>query len=430
MTHRILSLFCIAILGIIPTLGRASDWPGWRGPTGLGYCDEKDLPLTWNGKTGDNILWKALLHGGAKRDQEMTQPGWSCPIVWKDKVFITTCIFPDGLTSKERRTIIADHHVLCFDTKDGKQMWDTVIPPGKIVTLVANIYHGYAVSTPVTDGQHVYALFSSGVLVCLDFKGKIVWREELPRLKDEEPGICSSPILFEDSVIVPGLHDMGLRALDKKTGKLKWEQKTKFRNTMATPAVIRIQDKLQLIHYANGITGSDPASGEILWTCKAPSSQASPVYGDGLLYADNGRGGRQGAAIDPTGNGDVSKTHVKWIVDVDGEGVAGSSAIAVDGHIYRSSGHQHIRCWSLKDGSMTHEIKAPRITPSASPVATPDGRLYWANPGKSYVIKANPKLEVLATNDLDDGHDFTTAAFANGRIYIKGRSYLWCIGKK
>ncbi len=161
----------------------AADWPSWRGPTWLGYCDEKDLPLTWNGKTGANIVWKSLLHGGAKRDQDMTQPGWSCPIVWKDRVFITTCLYPDGLSQKERLPIIAEHHVLCFDANDGKQLWDTVIPSGKIVTLVANIYHGYAVATPATDGNNVFALFSSGVLVSLDFDGKIVWREELPRLK-------------------------------------------------------------------------------------------------------------------------------------------------------------------------------------------------------------------------------------------------------
>ena len=425
---RTWAIICAVILFAAPSISIASDWPGWRGPTGLGCCDEKDLPLTWNGKTGDNILWKALLQGGARKDQEMTQPGWSCPIVWKDRVFIITCMFPEGLTHKERRSIIADHHVLCFDTKDGKQLWDTLIPPGKIVTLVSNIYHGYAVSTPVTDGKHVYALFCSGVLVCLDFQGKIVWREELPKLKDEEPGICSSPILFEDSVIVPGLQHKGLRALYKKDGKVKWEQETKFRNTMATPAVIRIGDKLQLIHYAGGIQGLDPATGELLWNCKAPSSQSSPVFGNGLLYADHGRGGEIGAAIDPIGKGDLSKTNVKWETRV--KGVAGSSAIAVDGYLYRSTGSSLIRSWSLKNGEPVDEINAPRITPSASPVATPDGRIYWANPGKSYVIKANPKLEVLATNDLDDGHDFTTAAFSNGRIYIKGRSYLWCIGKK
>ncbi len=266
------------------------------------------------------------------------------------------------------------------------------------------------------------------MLAALDFDGKIVWREELPRLRDVDAGVCSSPILYEDTVIVPGLQDMGLRALDKKTGKVKWEQQTKKRNTMATPALIRIQDRLQLIHYAGGIQGIDPATGEVLWSCRAPSSQSSPVYGSGLLYADAGRGGQIGAAVDPTGKGDVSKTHVKWETRV--EGVAGSSAIIVGDHVYRSSGQGFIRCWALATGELVHEEKTPRITPSASPIATADGRIYFASPGKSYVIKATPKLEILAVNDLNDGPDYTTPAVASGRIFIKGKSYLWCIGRK
>ncbi|MBI3821566.1 MAG: PQQ-binding-like beta-propeller repeat protein [Planctomycetes bacterium] len=417
----LVAIFCICVSA------NAGDWPGWRGPTGLGYTDEKDLLLTWSSKTGENIIWKTMLHGGGKNNADFTSPGWSCPIVWKNRVFLTTAIWTDkSLTDKERRVTVNEHHVLCFDASDGKILWDIIVPAGKIVS--DNQYHGYAVPTPCTDGKLVFALFGSGVLAALDFDGKIVWREELPRLKDVDQGICSSPVLFEDSVIIPGIHELGLRALHKQTGKVKWEQKTKFRNTMATPALIRIDGKLQLIHYAGGIQGLDPATGDLIWTCRAPSSQSSPVFGNGLLYADAGRGGQKGAAIDPTGSDDVSKTHVKWENRV--EGVAGGTAIAVDGRIYRSSGPHFLRVWSLKDGELVHEEKTPRITPSASPIATPDGRIYFANPGKSYVIKSGPKFEVLATNDLADGDDFTTAAVSNGRFFIKGKSYLWCIGKE
>ena len=421
-------LLAALIVSLAPVAAAASDWPGWRGPTGLGYTDEKDLPLTWSAKTGDNILWKTLLHGGRQKKQDFTSPGWSSPIVWKGRVFITTATFPPGLDQQERKGVIAEHHVLCFDVKDGRQLWDTVVPPGKLVTLVENVYQGYAVPTPCTDGTLVFALFGSGVLAALDFQGKIVWREELPRLRDTDQGVCSSPILHEDTVIIPGLQDKGLRALDKRTGKLKWEQNINPRNTFTTPALIRVKGRLQLIHYSGVIMGCDPTNGLILWTCRAPSGQSSPVFGDGWLYADEGSGGQKGAAIDPTGAGDVSKTHVRWESRV--EGVAGSSAIYVDGHIYRSSGRNFIRCWSMKTGELVHEISAPRITRSASPIATPDGRLYWASAGRSYVLKATPKLEVLATNDLDDGADYTSAAVSAGRIYIKGISHLWCIGKK
>jgi outer membrane protein assembly factor BamB len=328
------------------------------------------------------------------------------------------------MDEKERRASIAEQHVLCFRVSDGQQLWDTVIPSGKC--LVDNFYHGYSVPTPVTDGKQVFALFGSGVIVALDFDGKILWHQELPRLKDVDGGTCSSPILYEDSVIFSGLGESGLRALDKKTGKLKWEQKTRDRNRMSTPAVFRIQDRMQLIHFAGGIQSLDPATGELIWFCRGVTAgQSSPVYGSGLIYADPGRGGGNCNAVDANGTGDVSKTHVKW--QVKGTTAAGSSAIVVGDLLYRGCDQSKIVCRQLATGEVAYEEWAPRLTPSASPIATPDGRIYFASPGRSYVIKAGPRFEVLAANDLDDGPDFTTPAVSNGRFFIKGNSYLWCI---
>ncbi len=404
----------------------AADWPGWRGPTGQGTTDEKDLPLTWDGKTGKNVLWKTLLHGGAKQNPEFSSPGWSSPIVCKGRVFLTTTTWPAGLTEKERRASIAAHHVLCIDAETGKQLWETDVPAGPIV--VNNFYHGYAVPTPATDGTLVFALFGSGILAALDYDGKIVWREELPHLRDVDGGVCSSPVLYEDTVIIPGLQSLGLRALEKRTGKVRWEQPIKQRNTMATPALLKIDGKTQLIHYAGGVQGIDPATGKVLWSCRAPTSQSSPVYGGGLLYADAGRGGQQAALIDPTGTGDITKTHVKWQSRI--EGAAGSSAIIVGDRIYRVSGQEFIRSLDLQTGEMVQEEKCKGISPSASPIATPDGRIYFASSGKSYVLKSGASFEVLAVNDLNDRPDYATPAVAGGRLYIKGKSYLWCIGTR
>jgi outer membrane protein assembly factor BamB len=420
----------LALMGcclLLATVGRASNWPGWRGPTGLGYTEEKDLPLTWSAKTGKNVLWKALLHGGGKNNPEFSSPGWSSPIVWGDRVFLTTAVWPAGLHEKERRKMIAEQHVLCFRAGDGTLLWDTVVPAGKCV--VDNFYHGYTVPTPVTDGKHVFALFGSGALAALDLDGHIVWQEELPHLKDVDGGICSSPILYEDNLICVGIANQGLRALDKATGKLKWEQKTRDHNRMSTPALIRIGDRTQLIHYAGGIQGLDPATGDLLWFCRGvTTSQSSPVFGDGLLYGDAGRGGDSCQAVDPTGKGDVSKSHVKWRAKV--ATAAGNTAIVVGRRVYRSSDPGMIKCRDLATGEMVYEERTPRISPSASPIGCPDGRIYFASSGRSYVIQAGPKFERLATNDLDDGPDYTTPAVSNGCLLIKGKSYLWCIGTK
>jgi outer membrane protein assembly factor BamB len=417
---------------LLPGVSRAGDWPGWRGSTGLGYTDEKDLPLTWNGKTGQNILWKAPIPGcGPKAD--FTSPGPSSPIVWRDRVFITTSVWDPKYTKEERRQVIAEHHVLCYRVTDGKLLWDTVVPPGK--TTNTNVYHGYTVPTPVTDGKFVFAPFCSGVLAALDFDGKIVWEEELPGLPATDGGgFGSSPILYEDTVIVVGLGNkdgIGLRALDKRTGKVKWEQKTRDRNIMPTPVLIRVEGRTQLIHFAGGVQALDPATGELLWFCRGvPVSWASPAFGGGLLYVDEGHGGKAGAAVDPTGKGDVSKTHVKWKNEV--KGPAGSSALVVGEYVYRIGDSGFIRCWKMSTGELVYEERAQRITPSASPIATADGRIYFASAGRTYVIQAGPKYEVLAMNDLEDGssQDYPSAAVSDGRIFIKGRSYLWCVGTK
>ena len=335
------------ILLLVANSATADDWPGFRGPTGLGYTEERDLPLTWSSKTGENVLWKVPIEGGGPKS-DFSSPGHSSPIVWRDRVFITTAIWPAAMTDeKERRKVHAAQHVISYRVTDGKQLWDTIVPPGK--TINDNVYHGYAVPTPVTDGKRVYALFGSGVMVALDFDGKIVWREDLPGLKEKDGGYGTSPVLFEDLVIIPGMGTMGLRALDGATGKVKWEQTTRDRNVMPTPVLVRIGGKPQLIHYAGGVQGLKPATGELLWFCKGQSvSWASPVFGNGLLYVDEGRGGKTGSAIDPTGSGDVSKTHVKWKTDV--KGPAGSSAIIVGDYLYRIGDQGNLRCWKAATG--------------------------------------------------------------------------------
>src|SRR4051794_41459377 len=98
---------------VLASVAAAGDWPAWRGPTGLGYTDEKGLPLTWDAKSGKNVRWKALLHGGAKNNPDFTSPGWSSPIVWKGRVYLTTAVWPAEMKDKdERRATIPAHHVL------------------------------------------------------------------------------------------------------------------------------------------------------------------------------------------------------------------------------------------------------------------------------------------------------------------------------
>ncbi len=152
----------------------------------------------------------------------------------------------------------------------------------------------------------------------------------------------------------------------------------------------------------------------------------SPVYGDGLVYLDSGRGGG-GIAVDPNGRGDVTRTHRRWKVDAVPEGF--SSPVVVGDSLYRLTNPETLRCWKMANGEEVFKERLPGVSTAASPFTTPEGRIYLASAGKSYVVKAGPKLEVLAINDLGDASQ-ASPAVAGGCIFLKGRRYLYCIGRQ
>jgi outer membrane protein assembly factor BamB len=396
----------------------------------MGYTDEKDLPLRWDGQTKENLLWKAPLGG----------IGNSSPIVWGDRVFVT---ISRKQTNKEQDDkIIPEHWVACFQAADGKELWRTSVPPGHY----PRGYGIYAVPTPVTDGRQVYCWFSSGVLAALDFEGKILWRNEVagdvPKHYD---GLINSPVLFEDTVIVVVNVDQGggngvLQALEKKTGKVKWEKKlAKSGSSNASPLLLPIKGKLQLIVPGgnNTLEGLDPADGKTIWSFKRRMGDLSPVYASGLLFTDCPGG--PGVAIDPTGQGDVTKTHEKWRIDKTPASYAYASPGICEDYIYRVHKPGILHCWKLSTGELLYAERVEGLTNLASPVATPEGRVYFATSSTSYVIKAGPKLEVLAKNDLGgyNGNNGPSPAIANGRIYVRDAApvgaagaFLYCIGKR
>jgi outer membrane protein assembly factor BamB len=408
-------LAVLVLLAAAPSVP-AGNWPGWRGPTGSGTCDEKDLPLTWGGKDNTNVLWKAALTGHSS----------SSPIAWGEHVFVTTSA--DQTDQEVKAKVVPAHFVTCYRAADGKPLWRTSVPPGKF----ADGY--YSIPTPVTDGKRVYAWFGSGVAAALDFGGKIVWRRERPGPYQVYPGVSSSPVLFGQTLLI--LVDQGkdsfLMALDRETGQLKWEKKRKdmHGSTNSTPVLCEAKGQPQLVVCAAQVLqGLDPATGDVRWWCaKDGGYWSSLTWGSGLVYADSG-GGR-GQAVEPTGKGDVGKTKVKWSHAKVPEGLG--CPLIVGDHVYRASKPDMLRCWKLSTGEPVFEKRLAGISYLASPFATPDCRIYFVSAARSYVIRAAvPRLEVLATNQLKDGgDDGPSPAAAGGRIFLKTTRHLWCVGKK
>jgi outer membrane protein assembly factor BamB len=421
----IIVIFAIARLTVTTN---AENWPQFRGPAGLGYTQEKNLPTTWGGPDNKNILWKAPLTGR----------GHASPIVWGDCVFTCTVHWPETVT--DRKKIIPDHHLACYRADTGKLVWDKVIPPGPWLRtdFRSGPGGGYAAATPATDGRLVYSAFASSVLAAVDFKGNIVWRKEiLPHTFDVT--LASSPVLYKDTVILfcamSKKEDSRVVAFDRTTGDIRWE--TALPDVgfgHSTPLFIEVNNKSQMLLLASGggdapnaLQSFDPSSGKRLWWCKGQGDVACPAYADGLVYFDSGRGG-PGIAVDPTGTGDVSETHIRWAGQYIPEAL--SSPTIVGGRIYRLFRPDRLECRDLKTGKLIYTEKMPGISTAwASPIADQKGRLFFANAGKSYVIQAGPKFKILATNDLPEGNHPSPAA-ANGKLFLAGTENIYCIADR
>jgi outer membrane protein assembly factor BamB len=421
------TLQTLTLLLAIAAIARADNWPQFRGPTGLGYSAERDLALKWDAKTGENVLWSADLPG----------EGHASPIAWDDRIFICTVTWSDD---PEARKAIPDHHVTCYRAADGKQLWDTKVKPGLWVRsdFRSGPGGGYAAPTPCTDGQHLFVAFGSAVLASLDFDGNVVWRKDLvPHTFDVTLG--TSPILYGDTVILfcamAQKTDSRLVAFDKATGDAKWE--TKLPTVWfghSTPVVIDVKGSKQLLAVASGIKPEadalqsfDPASGQRLWWCRGAGDASSPAFGDGIVYFDSGRGGT-GVAVDPTGTGDVSDSHVKFTLPKLKEAIG--SPVIVDGYLYRIQSPNLLRCIKIDGGQEVYAKPLEGLSSTwASPIADASGHLIFANGGKSYVVKAGPEFEVIAVNDLADANH-ASGAVAGGKLIIEGKKKLYCVGKK
>jgi outer membrane protein assembly factor BamB len=426
LQDKSLSLFILSLLLLLTPPLRAENWPQFRGPSALGYTSEKSLPIKWGGKDRENVLWSSPLPG----------EGHASPVIWGDRIFVCTVKWTENAADRKS---IPDHHVTCYRTTDGKQLWDTQIKPG---LWLRNDFRsgpggGYAAPTPCTDGKHVFVAFGSAVLAALDLDGNLAWRKELvPYTFDVTLG--SSPIVYNDTVILlfamATKSDSRIAAFNTADGQMKWETKLPTIGfAHSTPLVIDVKGKPQMLVLASGmrvmpdgLQSFDPATGQRLWWCRGGGDASSPAYANGLVYFDSGRGGA-GFAVDPTGTGDVSATHIKWTIDKLSEAIG--SPIIVGDYLYRLQSPDTLKCYNATTGEPVYSNRLPGLTSTwASPLADAVGHLFFATSGKSVVVNAGPDFEILATNDLAESNH-ASPAVADGKMFLVGRKQIYCIGK-
>jgi outer membrane protein assembly factor BamB len=433
------ALIAVVVLVAVSGAATAANWPQWRGPDGSGISNEKNLPAKWT--PTKNIKWKTPIAGR----------GHSSPVVWGNKIFLTTAIegevVPGAKAVKHMAgdkeflhpdSVGADHKhtfkVMALDRNSGKIRWETVAWEG---TPYDNRHRksSYAASTPATDGKLVYAFFGTEGLYAYDFNGKLAWKAQLGNLGTVGMGTGTSPILFEKLVIVQCDEENGessfIVALDKQTGKEVWRTPRIVQVSWATPILVRTAKRAELITSGTEFVVSyDPATGKELWRHKGVESNAipSPVANNEMVFVVAGFPAKIAMAIKLGGSGDLTGTpNVPWTY---AKGTAYvPSPILYGDYLYLTTDRGILTCIDVKTGEVKYEggrIPIP-ATFTASPVAFEGKILMTSEDGDTFIVKAGPNHEIIGTNSIGEAV-YASPAIADGRIFIRGEKNLYCIG--
>ncbi|HJO05662.1 MAG TPA: PQQ-binding-like beta-propeller repeat protein [Acidobacteriota bacterium] len=422
-------------------------WASFRGPRASGVADGQAPPLTWNVDTGTNIRWKTPLPGIAN----------SSPIVWDDRVFLTTAvnttgddIVRTGLYGDVKPVDDLSEHafkVYCLDRITGRVLWEDLTYEG-LPRIKRHPKASQANSTPVTDGEHVVVLFGSvGKLVAYTMEGHRAWERDLGALDsgwfydpDYQWGHASSPVLYEDTVIVQVdvQQQSYLAAFDIATGEPLWKTERDEISTWGSPALYRGRPRDELITNGTTIRGYDPRTGEELWTL-GPNSEvvvATPIVGDGLVYVTVGYPPvRPIYAIRPGGNGDISlpansdtNEDIAWSKNRGGTYIP--SPILYRGIFYTNANNGRLTAYDALTGEMLYRTRIAGVGSSyvASPVAA-DGRMYFSSEdGTVHVASVGGEFEMLASNAMNEVI-WATPAISDGMLIVRTLGHVWGIGE-
>jgi outer membrane protein assembly factor BamB len=417
----------LAIVALFVVLFAGADWTRFRGPSGSGISDDKDVPAKWS--SSENIVWKTALPGF----------GASSPITLGDKIFLTAYtgygLDADAPGQQGKLGL----HVLCIDRTTGEIVWDKTVDPKLPETPYDGgriALHGYASSTSVTDGEALYVFLGKSGVLKYSLDGDLLWQVSVGTGLDKHNwGSGTSLILHGDLLIVnASAESQSIRALKKSSGEQVW-QVDGIVDSWSTPLVVKTADggeELVVVERFK-VLGLNPATGEQLWVCNKPSDYVCPsvIANDGIVYVINSRFQALLLAIRTGGRGDVSDSHVlwtkKWTTRV-------STPVYHDGHLYALDQAGYASCINTKTGE---EVFRQRLDISgdgdkiyASLVAA-DGKVYGVTRLDGTVVLAlQPELKILARNYLDDDTVFNaTPAIVDGQLLIRSDKALYCIGK-
>ena len=439
LTISALKLFSIlSIIVLISCKSNNNNWPQFRGPEGNQVVHNQQPPEIWG--PNQNVAWEFELDGR----------GWSCPIVWGNKVFFTNAVLEDPSVlppAKEGRRqenpvdAVYNFEVICLDTDTGKELWKRVAYHGK-PNHKTHRDNNYAPETMVTDGERVYAYFGMTGLYCYDMNGNLMWEKNLgiyPMQSDW--GTSTSPMLHEGVLYlqIDNEESSFLAALDADTGEEIWRIDRDEKSNWGTPVIWKNSVRTELVAPGKKTRGYNPGNGELLWELDMGGGRniTAPVpYGDILVAGNEER--RSGGGIlfavkaGATGNislkeDELSNKWVKWSVPE--SGIAMATPVIYEDLIYiveRRRGQ--IFCYDVNTGETVYS--ATNITDAEPFWASPwayNGNIYCLDEeGTTHVIKAGREFSEVRTNKLNDTF-WATPTVANNSWFFRGEKGMYCI---
>jgi len=406
------SLLALTLLLFSLTLA-ADNWPDWRGPDCDGIANAKNLPVLWSEST--HIVWKTAIH----------DEGWSTPVIWDDQIWMTTA-------TREGTSLYA----VCVDFKSGEIIHDIKVfdidkPQRK------HPQNSYATPSPVIEAGRVYLHYGAAGTACIDTKsGTILWKWNAVQCNHVQ-GPASSLFLYKNLLIVhlEGNDVQYIIALDKKTAKEVWRAERPqeyytgnplYYKAYTTPIIITVNGKPQLVSNGSKVcVAYDPLTGKEIWRVVygGDSTISRPIFGDGYVYINVGwkKESSELWAVDPTGRGDITDTHVKWKImeNIPIE----SSPIFVNHHIFAVDDRGTVSCINPKNGEFVWQHKFKGMF-GASPIFA-EGRLYFFNKkGDGIILQAKPIFELIAENALNDGMMASPAVHGKALV-LRSKTHLY-----
>jgi outer membrane protein assembly factor BamB len=429
--------FVIVLLALYVSIAHAADpldnWGQWRGPLADGTAPRGNPPVEWS--KDKNIKWKTPL----------ASKGSATPIVWGDQVFVPVVIDtgraadanslpkPNPQFEKKTKTPTTYHQfvLVSFDRNSGKERWRQIATE-RVPNEGIQPTHSYAASSPVTDGKRLFVSFGSQGIYCYDLDGKLLWSRDLGRMNTRFGwGEGASPALHGDTLVMPWDQEAGsfVVALDAATGKTKWKVDRDEPTTWTTPLIVDHKGRTQVIlPGTNRIHSYDLATGEVIWHCAGLSINVIPcsVARDGIVYCMSNYRDAKAVAIPLDATGDATDK-ILWKY-AQATPYVPSPVLVGDRLYFTQANLTQLTCLDIKTGKpVIDRERLPGLDSLyGSPVAAA-GRIYiTGRNGTTLVLKQSDKLEVLATNRLDDPIDASPAVVGR-QLLLRGEKFLYCI---